>query len=120
MFDKFGAVIVVVSDMARSVAFYRDVLGLTLLFETPHFSQFDVGGVGLGLHPEGRQLKVNPQTGIAFGFYTVDLEKTIADLVDRGAQIIQKQEEFGGTLAIVADPDGYAIQILQLRGGEHG
>src|SRR5262245_5091593 len=98
MFEKFGVVMVVVSDMARSVAFYRDVLGLTLLFQTPYYSQFDVGGVGLGLHPEGQQLKVNPQTGIAFGFYTVDLEKTLAELVDRGAQIIQKQEEVGGTL----------------------
>jgi catechol 2,3-dioxygenase-like lactoylglutathione lyase family enzyme len=32
---KFSHAIIFVSDMARSIAFYRDVLGLPLRFESP-------------------------------------------------------------------------------------
>jgi catechol 2,3-dioxygenase-like lactoylglutathione lyase family enzyme len=40
-----------VRDIARAVAFYRDVLGLTLLFEVPEqeMAFFDCGGVRLYL-----------------------------------------------------------------------
>ena len=116
-FDKFGLVMIVVRDMERSVDFYRDVLKLKLEFATPHWSQFNVGGVTLGLHPETEQLKVTdtkPQT-CQFGFYIEDIEATFADLTSKGAKSIlaPKQEEFG-KLAIVGDPDGYAIQLCQL------
>ena len=39
--------IVFVSDMGRSVAFYRDVLGLPLKFETPHWTEFATDGATL-------------------------------------------------------------------------
>ena len=35
MFSKVDYVMVDVSDMSRSVAFYRDTLGLALKFESP-------------------------------------------------------------------------------------
>lgn len=115
MFDKFGVVMVVVSDMTRSVAFYRDVLGLQLRYETPYWSEFEVGGVTLGLHPAGDHLPVNPQGGVSFGFYVSDIAQTLAELTARGAQVVRKQEEDFGTLAILADPDGYGIQVGQMK-----
>lgn len=40
------------TDTARAVAFYRDTLGLTLLFQAPpHLAFFDCGGVRLMLSP---------------------------------------------------------------------
>jgi predicted enzyme related to lactoylglutathione lyase len=38
-----------VQDLGRATAFYRDVLGLPLLFEVPTISFFDCGGVRLML-----------------------------------------------------------------------
>jgi len=39
-----------VSDMEKSIKFYRDVLGLRLVYENDNFSIFDVNGVNLGIH----------------------------------------------------------------------
>ena len=42
--------IVFVSDMKRSVAFYRDVIGLPLKFDSPEWSEFATEGATLALH----------------------------------------------------------------------
>jgi catechol 2,3-dioxygenase-like lactoylglutathione lyase family enzyme len=39
-----------VSNMGRSVAFYRDTLELKLRFQTPDWSEFDMGTTTLALH----------------------------------------------------------------------
>jgi catechol 2,3-dioxygenase-like lactoylglutathione lyase family enzyme len=115
MFDKFELVMVIVSDMDRSVAFYRDVLGLKLLFQSPQWSQFDVGGVGLGLHPQGKDVDVQPKTGISFGFSTPDIEKTLVDLASKGAKVTKREKDDHVNLAVIADPDDYGIMINQPR-----
>ncbi|MCH8034538.1 MAG: VOC family protein [Bacteroidetes bacterium] len=43
-------VIVFVSNMKRSVSFYRDELGLPLKFETPQWSEFATDGATMALH----------------------------------------------------------------------
>lgn len=44
--DGIGQIAIAVSDIERAVAFYRDTLGLTLLFEAPPgLAFFDCGGV---------------------------------------------------------------------------
>ena len=62
MFGKLGLVMIVVRDMERSVAFYRDVLGLRLLIRQDNWSQFDAGNIILGLHPEGEEVHVSPES----------------------------------------------------------
>ena len=42
--------IVFVSDMKRSVAFYRDVMGLPLKFDSPEWSEFATDGATFALH----------------------------------------------------------------------
>ena len=39
-----------VADMDKAVAFYRDVLGLKLRFQSPGWSEFDTGETTLALH----------------------------------------------------------------------
>lgn len=43
MFSKVDYIMVNVSDMSRSVAFYRDILSLSLNFESPGWSEFQTG-----------------------------------------------------------------------------
>ena len=50
MFNKVDYVMVNVSEMGRSVAFYRDTLGLLLKFESPGWSEFQTGATTLALH----------------------------------------------------------------------
>jgi len=112
MIGKLGMIMVVVKDMKRSVAFYRDVLGLKLEFESPHWSQLNAGAIKIGLHPEGKDVKVSPTTGLNFGFYVPDVQKAAAELKASGAKMIMEpRKENFGWLAIVADPDGYPIQL---------
>ena len=71
---------ITVSDMDRSVRFYRDILGLKLRFQSPDWSEFDTGGTTLALHGGGKAASV-PQgreqiAGTAsIGFNVDDLEK---------------------------------------------
>jgi predicted enzyme related to lactoylglutathione lyase len=49
--QNIGQISIIVHDLPRATAFYRDVLGLTLLFTAPNLAFFDCGGVRLMLGP---------------------------------------------------------------------
>jgi methylmalonyl-CoA/ethylmalonyl-CoA epimerase len=51
MISAIGQIAIVVKDTKRATAFYRDVLGLRLLFEAGDMAFFDCGGVRLMLSP---------------------------------------------------------------------
>jgi lactoylglutathione lyase len=53
VFTKIDYTMVVVSDMERSVAFYRDKLGVPLKFQSPEWTEFQTGGTTLALHGGG-------------------------------------------------------------------
>jgi predicted enzyme related to lactoylglutathione lyase len=114
MIGKLGLIMVVVQDMQRSVDFYTNVVGLKPVMMQPNWSQFDAGEVQIGLHPEGEEVKVRPTSGCTFGFYVESMEKTIAGLKSKGANIAihPRKEEFG-IWALITDPDGYGIQIIE-------
>ena len=86
--------IVFVSDMSRSVAFYRDVIGLPLRFESPHWTEFATDGATLALHGSegpGPFLK---------------------RMVDMKVSCIQEPTNvFGARLAQYLDPDGLGISV---------
>ncbi len=47
--SKLGTIMLGVRDMERSIAFYREVLGLAVRFAGPEFAFLDGGGVTLAL-----------------------------------------------------------------------
>jgi predicted enzyme related to lactoylglutathione lyase len=112
MIKKIAVVIVIVSDMKRSVEFYRDKLGVPLEFESPHWTQFRTEGATLGLHPESEHMKAKPG-GVQVGFQVEDLDKAYEVLLSRGVEFAMppRQEDFGGKLAVCLDPDGYSISL---------
>ncbi len=42
-----GQIAITIQDLSRAVAFYRDVVGLRLLFEVSGMAFFDIGGIRL-------------------------------------------------------------------------
>ena len=60
-----------VGDMGKAVAFHRDVLGLSLRFESPFWSEFDTGPTTLALHPASPK---NPAGTCQPGFRVADLK----------------------------------------------
>ena len=110
---------VVVKDMKRSVAFYRDTLGLKVGYESPEWTQLSAGNIDIGLHPESEHLKVKPG-GCQIGFFVSDVQKAAADLKKKGVPFVMepKQQDFGW-LAVFSDPDGYHIQLGPASTYEH-
>ncbi len=87
MFDHVDYIITTVSDMARSVGFYRDALGLKLRFESEMWSEFETGVTTLALHGGGtapERLAENATKGRAgtcmVGFEVTDIAQTVAEL----------------------------------------
>ena len=114
--------IVFVSNMDRSVAFYRDVFGLPLKFETPGWTEFATDGSTLALHatdePAANESESeHPPAGrCRTGFSVPDLDAFHKNMVDHNVPCIQQpQDVFGARVAIYADPDGMAISIGEER-----
>ena len=123
MFSKVDYVMVIVSDMRRSVAFYRDTLGLRLKFESPAWSEFETGATTLALHAATRAAsgeaptQAGPAAGTcSLGFSVPDLNSTYGELRERGARFVMpptEQANEGIRLAVCIDPDGLAISFAE-------
>jgi lactoylglutathione lyase len=115
-----------VSDMCRSVAFYRDILGLPLKFESPAWTEFQTGATTLALHAGTRTSgsetthKAGPAAGTcSLGFSVPNLNSTYAELCKRGARFVMpptEQPNEGIRLAVCIDPDGLAISFAEPMG----
>jgi|SRR5450432_2208576 len=123
MFKQMDYTMVVVSDMARSVAFYRDLLGIQLKFESPDWTEFLTGATTLALHGGG--LASDPSTKgdgdkyagtCSIGFNVEDVDKTYEELKAKGAIFVMpptQREGEGIKLAVCIDPDGLPIAFAQ-------
>ena len=118
---------VVVSDMTRSVQFYRDTLGLKLRFDSPDWSEFDVDGNTLALHGDGKDTdgKADPKAAgtasICFGVKDVDAAHDA--LTEKGLNFVMPpttREQEGIRLASLLDPDGFPISLVQMIGRAAG
>ncbi len=114
MLGKSAFVMLVVSHMERSVAFYRDVIGMTVTHQSPEWTELEAGGVRIGLHATTDKLHVKPNESYGIGFYVDDIQRAYSDLKFKKVHFIRppKQEDFG-SLAVFSDPDGYHIQLCQ-------
>ena len=65
----------VFADMDKAVKFYREVVGLTLKFESPGWSEFVTGETTLALHPASEK---NPAGKVELGFTVTDVELSTA------------------------------------------
>ncbi len=139
---NFSHVCISVSDIERSLAFYRDGLGLDLVFDkrlegpgmeaatgeagargrmvglrVPGPGNVTIELLGFGHRTEGPK----PKHG-AFGYTNIslnvdDLDAAHAQLVAAGLEPLQAPFEVGGVrMFFVADPDGTSIEIIEFPG----
>ncbi len=110
--------IVFVSDMARSVAFYRDVIGLQLKFESPGWAEFETDGATLALHTAHEPSDTAgdsdsmPAGRCRPGQQVPDLDEFHKKTLAQDVECIQNPTEvFGTRVAQYRDPDGLAISV---------
>ena len=113
MFHKIGAVILLVSDMKRSIKFYRDTLGMKLKERSKDWTEFSEGGTVLALHPVSKKIKKN--NSMLVGFSVSDFDDIINGLKKKKVKFYKKAKvEPFGKHAIIQDPDGHLISIVQM------
>jgi len=115
-----GQIHISITDLERSVAFYRDVLGLEHLFTVPGqpMAFFQAGDVRIYLGvPENDRFRSRPVI-----YYRVEgLDATYAAVVERGAASLEKPQKVhdDGTaslhMAFVEDPDGNPVGLMEER-----
>jgi lactoylglutathione lyase len=123
VFKQIDYTMVVVSDMQRSVEFYRDKLGIPLKFQTPDWTEFQTGDTTLALHGGGVVSATPPaadpskQAGsCSIGFNVDDVDKTYQELQAKGIRFVMpptQREGEGIKLTVCIDPDGLPISFAQ-------
>src|SRR2546427_12826748 len=82
---NIGQISINVQDLQRATAFYRDVLGLPLLFTVPNLAFFDCGGVRLMIG-RAETAEFDHPSSLLY-FQVPDLNSAYQQLVERGVQI---------------------------------
>jgi len=115
--SRIGQIGIPVQDLGRAVAFYRDVLRLTFLFEAPpSLAFFDCGGVRLMLSPPERPEDAHPGSVI---YYAVDdIQSAYDGVTARGASsvdaphLIAKMPDHDLWMAFVNDTEGNLVGLM--------
>ena len=111
-------VMLLVSDVGASVAFYRDMLGLSVVAESPESAMlsFPGGRVHLQRHPNMSRVDrrvAHPKIPVA------DVHEAYRRLIDLGVQFSRapRRDRVAPGLDLITatllDPDGHAIQLVQ-------
>ena len=101
-------------DMDKAVAFYRDVLGLTLSRrDGDNWAEFDAGPVRFAVHGVVEGHPVQPGGGTAV-FEVADVDEARRVLEGRGVQFGHSAEVADyARYATFQDPDGNTIQVIE-------
>lgn len=115
--------IVFVSDMQQATAFYKDVLGLTLRFESPDWTEFETGGATLALHltdrpADEREPGLEPAGASRVGFNVDDLDAFHKRMEEQDVPCVQQPTSvFGSMVAQYSGPDGLVFGVGESRSG---
>lgn len=119
-----------VGDLDRSLKFYCGVLGMQLLRKKDYPSgRFTLAFVGYGNESENTVIELTHNwdtarydLGSGYGHIALGVEniyEKCEDLRRKGARIVREpgpMRHGGSEIAFVEDPDGYRIELIQLRG----
>jgi catechol 2,3-dioxygenase-like lactoylglutathione lyase family enzyme len=124
----FAYTLLYVEDVALSLAFYREAFGLALRFqhESGDFGELDTGTTALAFLSRRlmTELGKNPQPPRAdapcseIAFTTDDVPTALERALKAGASLVQPAASmpWGQTVAYVADPDGFLVDICTPMG----
>jgi len=118
--------ILAVSDLRRSLRFYRDAFGWPMRVETPVFVEFELpDGRGLGLYQRESfgvnsgqapaPLPPGALAGTELYFQVDDLDAAVARLEAAGTRVLSRRapRDWGDEAAYYADPDGNVLVVAR-------
>ena len=118
-----------VGDLEKSLQFYCDVLGMTLLRQKDYpGGKFTLAFVGYGDESDHTVLELTHNWGVesydlgeGYGHIALgvdDIYKTCDEIKARGGNVVREPGpmKHGTTvIAFVTDPDGYKVELIQLK-----
>ncbi len=116
-----------VGDLDRSIAFYRDVLGMSLLRRNDYpEGKFTLAFLGYGQNPEHAEIELTHNWGVdkyelgnAYGHIALGVGDIYAtcDAIRKAGGTITREPgpmKHGTTvIAFVQDPDGYKVELIE-------
>lgn len=116
-----------VGNLDKSIAFYQDVLGMTLLRRQDHpEGQFTLAFLGYGPEENTTVLELtynwgtdHYDLGTGYGHIALgvdDIYATCELIRQRGGKVVREPGpmKFGTTvIAFIEDPDGYKVELIQ-------
>jgi catechol 2,3-dioxygenase-like lactoylglutathione lyase family enzyme len=119
---------IAVSDLERSVRFYRDVVGLQFVasYDPPGIAFLDAGGDGILLvrqeAPIHRHISAEVLAHHAFRIDANNYARALDHLRANGVEVLYEETRenglFNGTSAYFRDPDGTVLEYLNLTSYE--
>ena len=119
-----------VGDLNRSIDFYTQVLGMTLLRRKDYpEGRFTLAFVGYGDESKQAAIELTHnwdtdayELGTGYGHIALEVDdvyQACAEIKERGGHILREASPMNaGTtiIAFVADPDGYPIELIGRKG----
>ena len=116
-----------VGDLDRSITFYTEIMGMTLLRQSENPSQkYSLAFLGYGPNPEHAEIELTYNHGVgsyemgtAYGHIAIGVPDAAAacDKIRAGGGNVTREAGpvKGGTtvIAFVEDPDGYKIELIE-------
>jgi catechol 2,3-dioxygenase-like lactoylglutathione lyase family enzyme len=113
--STIGQIGLTVTDVERAIAFYRDALGMKLLFQAPNMGFFDCDGIRLMI--SGSE-KPDEHYGSVIYFKVTNIQQTHANLSGRGVvfegapHMIARMPDHELWMAFFRDPDRNLLALM--------
>jgi len=116
---KQANVTLMVKDMRKALNFYTSTLGLKIKAQYgDEFAQLEAPGTIIALHPAVKGgPKPGDAQGLSIGFAVDDIEKTAAELTQKGVRLSKISDDGPVRLAHFKDADGYPLYLSQSKWG---
>lgn len=112
MTSGIGTVVFPVKDLDQAKSVFGSLLGVAPIMDEPYYVQFNIAGQEIGLDPHGHG---KGMTGPVCYWQVDDIETSVKQLIDAGAEVQQAPSDVGGgkLIAAVQDADGNVIGLMQ-------
>jgi lactoylglutathione lyase len=104
-----------VSEMDRSLAFYRDLLGIPLAGDSD-WQEASLGGTRFALHKSHEGIGRHSSGTIHVSLGVADFDAAVERLREAGVEVQETMRDEWGTAGRIVDPDGYSIYLFQPPG----
>jgi len=109
---RVNVVYLYVTDMERSAAFYRDLLGIPLEGDD-HWQEASLGGTRFALHHTHEGIGELSAGTINLNLEVEDIDAAVERLGVAGADVQETMRDDWGAAVRISDPDGYQLYLFQ-------